>query len=857
MAEKLRYEITAKDKSKAALRSVKGSLQATTKAANLLRGALGGLALGLAAKRLATFTKRSIEAADALAKTADKVGVSVRALQELRFAADLAGVSQEKLDSSVERFTKRVGEAAQGTGEALKALKALGVEFEIGGKIQPTEIILRDVADAMASIESPARQAAIAAQLFGREGVALVNLLKTGSAGLDEFSTLAAKSGAILETRFARGAEVLNDRLTVANRSLAVAKTRIGVAFGQAGLVDTFADALNDLSRVLSKPAVARQFVRAIQNVNKVLKLLIHNFEQISLGIAVIFGTAVLLKIARFAVAILKMGRAVASTAAVIGLARFLVSKLGLAIAATVTIAGVLIDRTTEAKEAIQRFTADLGIGETVIGLFQRALDSAGLSSKSYAADVFELTRAADEQRDIFVAARFSLGDVERATDSYAESISKAATETEQLNAITKNAFGQGALIGARDYFQGLKDTSAQATEFDKNSFQSLEQALSDFFVSGKLDFQGFIDTVKRGLADIAAKGIVSFAGSLATGALETIGGSVGSRIVRFLGLAEGGYLTGPGGDRSDNIPALLSPGEYVISAPAVRAHGKGFFDKLNYGGGGAGASPLGDMIPGFGFGGFLKRIFKSVTKVIKKVAGFVVSTIKGTIKGLTSGDPLAIASIVGSFILPGVGTAIGAALGAPSAGAAAAAAVGLGSSAIPGIAGTLGVRGVAGAISTGISNSFAQGILGGQLSASAIGKSLVSGAFSKAATSAVSQAFGGIGAGGFDSLSVLGFVQDKAGVFAKAIETSLGRLLNTAEPFMDSRANGGPVSAGQPYVVGEAGPELMVPGAAGAVTPNGSVSVVAAVLQVRDEVADLRRQFGMALSGGALVGAR
>lgn len=40
-------------------------------------------------------------------------------------------------------------------------------------------------------------------------------------------------------------------------------------------------------------------------------------------------------------------------------------------------------------------------------------------------------------------------------------------------------------------------------------------------------------------------------------------------------------------------------------------------------------------------------------------------------------------------------------------------------------------------------------------------------------------------------------------------------------------RAEGGPVSAGMPYVVGERGPEVFVPGSAGTVVPNGAGGVV------------------------------
>ena len=42
---------------------------------------------------------------------------------------------------------------------------------------------------------------------------------------------------------------------------------------------------------------------------------------------------------------------------------------------------------------------------------------------------------------------------------------------------------------------------------------------------------------------------------------------------------------------------------------------------------------------------------------------------------------------------------------------------------------------------------------------------------------------------------------------------------------FGGARASGGPVSAGKAYLVGERGPELMVPGASGTVIPNHAIS--------------------------------
>ena len=46
--------------------------------------------------------------------------------------------------------------------------------------------------------------------------------------------------------------------------------------------------------------------------------------------------------------------------------------------------------------------------------------------------------------------------------------------------------------------------------------------------------------------------------------------------------LATGGSIFGPGGPKSDMIPAMLSNGEYVINAEAVNKYGTGFMDMVN-----------------------------------------------------------------------------------------------------------------------------------------------------------------------------------------------------------------------------------------------------------------------------------
>ena len=64
-------------------------------------------------------------------------------------------------------------------------------------------------------------------------------------------------------------------------------------------------------------------------------------------------------------------------------------------------------------------------------------------------------------------------------------------------------------------------------------------------------------------------------------------------------GSAYGGYVGGHGGTRADDVPAMLSSGEFVIQAPAVAKFGRGLFAALNQG-----VNPLAGMTPSMGGSG-------------------------------------------------------------------------------------------------------------------------------------------------------------------------------------------------------------------------------------------------------------
>ena len=65
---------------------------------------------------------------------------------------------------------------------------------------------------------------------------------------------------------------------------------------------------------------------------------------------------------------------------------------------------------------------------------------------------------------------------------------------------------------------------------------------------------------------------------------IQPVIASSGEQVAPLPQFATGGQVRGPGSGTSDSIPALLSNGEYVINAAAVRKLGKGYLDLINNG---------------------------------------------------------------------------------------------------------------------------------------------------------------------------------------------------------------------------------------------------------------------------------
>ena len=184
-AKQLILDIIARDKTKQGLASATKNVSGMGKAAR----AVGS---GIAAIGLAAFAKESIDTFQSATKETlalnRAVGGSVEASSRLRFAAKQTGQDLGNFTKAMGLLDKNLVKAAQtGKGPVADTMKQLGVSFtDAQGKVKPLTDILPDMAEQFKNMPNGPTKTALALQLFGRQGTALLPFLNRGKAGIAE-----------------------------------------------------------------------------------------------------------------------------------------------------------------------------------------------------------------------------------------------------------------------------------------------------------------------------------------------------------------------------------------------------------------------------------------------------------------------------------------------------------------------------------------------------------------------------------------------------------------------------------------------------------------------------------------------
>jgi len=246
-----------------------------------------GAAAAAAGGGLFALAKSTADAADAAEEDAQKLGITIEALQELRYAASLSGVPVGALDVAINKMSMTLGQAAAGGAQAQKAFAALGLDFALLRKVSPDRA-LELVADRLAKMPDAASRAAAAQAILGRGARELGAMLAGGSAGLEEMRKQARATGNVLSGKTARDAAAFSDRLIDLQMTLAGLKNILGAA-----LLPAFTDLFIRLADWLrTNQALVRQlaerFARwAVETLPKIIPLL-ETMRDLAIRVAVL-----------------------------------------------------------------------------------------------------------------------------------------------------------------------------------------------------------------------------------------------------------------------------------------------------------------------------------------------------------------------------------------------------------------------------------------------------------------------------------------------------------------------------------------------------------------------------------------
>ena len=206
-----------------ARRTVDRAMNSIRKSAGTAGRALGGIAAGLAAGLAGGGLRQAVADVAELANQSEKIGIAAEDLQVYRVAAQQVGQTSQAATLSIQRFSRRVAEAANGTGELAKTLDQYNISAtDADGRIRDINDVLGDLADAIADAETGSEQLRIAFKAFDSEGAGFVNVLKDGREGLDQFREEARRAGLILDQALIERAEELDRRLTILAETISV-----------------------------------------------------------------------------------------------------------------------------------------------------------------------------------------------------------------------------------------------------------------------------------------------------------------------------------------------------------------------------------------------------------------------------------------------------------------------------------------------------------------------------------------------------------------------------------------------------------------------------------------------------------
>ena len=155
------------------------------------------------------------------------LGLTSEALQELRFAADRQGISNEEFTKSIQQMNKFVGQARVNTGALYSILqKSNPALLEQLKTVDSSEQAFDLLVHQIDKMPNQLDKAALANAAFGRSGQAFLIMAENGVKGIQDLREEARKYGNVISGEAAAASEKFVDSMTNLKSSLMAVRNR-------------------------------------------------------------------------------------------------------------------------------------------------------------------------------------------------------------------------------------------------------------------------------------------------------------------------------------------------------------------------------------------------------------------------------------------------------------------------------------------------------------------------------------------------------------------------------------------------------------------------------------------------------
>lgn len=211
------------------LQSIRGPLGEVTSGLRTLATSAAAVS-GVALVGAAAAVKSYADQADALSDLSAQVGVSVEALQEWQYAAEIAGIESGAFEGSLRKLRLGLGQMQTGEGKLLKWLEETPAAFREQAKaITEPEQALGFYLKALGKITNDSKRAAAAVEIFGKSGADMAVLAGLGTEQIEKLR--AQKRGyGVITAEAADAAGAFNDSILGLKLSLGGLTAEIGGA---------------------------------------------------------------------------------------------------------------------------------------------------------------------------------------------------------------------------------------------------------------------------------------------------------------------------------------------------------------------------------------------------------------------------------------------------------------------------------------------------------------------------------------------------------------------------------------------------------------------------------------------------